>query len=398
MNFTPSSSDTTSPDTPSSGVPVHTVPAPVTVTATAAPAHTPTALPPVPSSAPASDTEDSDDDSVMLAVTSAPSGRATAIAVNDRSAPQLTAGIHTLEAVTDYIRLCRNFFVNKQVAPKEQVRRIAHQIADPMFANWVNANATTVYAMTFDSFSTEIYNRLLGRRWAAKQANAVRRLRQGTGTFDAFKNAVLSGNALLISSSHALSEDALQATLRAGLCAALRVEVDHAELDPAMSFDDWLDELERLDQQRLAKAETLDPLITQLVNQRLRDLGLSTSTAHKSSRGLSRSAKPTPAASADAPTPMDPHPRQTPRLTDEEHDRLRHADGCFKCRRFYAGHRSNSCNIPVSDRFLGKITEAATLAAIASHATPVAPSVNAVNAIDTAGRPRWGLRWEDLCP
>ncbi|KAI0036527.1 hypothetical protein K488DRAFT_40966, partial [Vararia minispora EC-137] len=110
-------------------------------------------------------------------------GRATAIAVNDRSAPQLTAGIHTLEAVTDYVRLCRNFFVNKEVPPANQVRRVAHQIADPVFANWVNANATTVYALTFDAFSTELYNRLLGRRWAAKQADAIRRLRQGTGTF-----------------------------------------------------------------------------------------------------------------------------------------------------------------------------------------------------------------------
>ncbi|KAI0026629.1 hypothetical protein K488DRAFT_92199 [Vararia minispora EC-137] len=278
----------TTPDTLPSGVPAHAVPAltaptPVTVTATAAPAHTPTTLPPVFSSAPASDTEDSDDDLVMLAVTSAPSGRATAIAVNDRSAPQLTAGIHTLETVTDYIHLCRNFFVNKQVAPEDRVRRVAHQIADPMFANWVNANADTVYSMTFNSFSAEIYNRLLGRRWAAKQADTVRRLQQGAGTFDAFKNAVLSSNALLISSPYTLSEDELKAALRTGLCAALRVEVNHAELDPAMGFDNWLDELERLDQQRLAKAETLDPLITQLVNQRLRDLGLSANAAHKSS-------------------------------------------------------------------------------------------------------------------
>ncbi|KAI0026717.1 hypothetical protein K488DRAFT_92007 [Vararia minispora EC-137] len=210
--------------------------------------------------------------------------------------------------------------------------------------------------MTFDAFSAEIYTCLLGRRWAAKQADTVRRLRQGTGTFDAFKNTVLSGNVLLISSPYALSKDALKAALCMGLCAALRVEVDHAKLDPAMSFDDWLDELKRLDQQQLAKVETLDLLITQLVNQRLRDLGLNTNAAHKSSRIPPRPVKPTSAAPVSAPAAGDPHPRPMPWLTDEECDHLWRTDGCFKCRHFYARNQSTSCSTPVSDRFSGKIT------------------------------------------
>jgi hypothetical protein len=73
-----------------------------------------------------------------------------------------------------------------------------------------------------------------------------------------------------------------------------------------------------------------------------------------------------------------------PRLTPEERKLLQDHEGCFKCRKFYAGHRSSDCTVVLSGVGYKMLTAADAARALKAHQKSMGTTSNVNMVSDTA--------------
>jgi hypothetical protein len=128
-------------------------------------------------------------------------------------------------------------------------------------------------------------------------------------------------------SSHFTDEE-LRLRLLANLDERLRTLAYEKGANRIEGLLPWIQKIRNIDSKRRADRK----LIRAFVKEHMRAIEKPFNPSRRSSSGHSA-------------TSANPYP---PRLTDEERRLLRAHNGCFKCRTFYAEHRSDTCTITLS--------------------------------------------------
>ena len=279
---------------------------------------------------------------------------------------------------------------SSDVEEESAVRYVARGITGRVFRDWFALNRTTYEAMSLSQFMDHVREYFLPSTWQRDLRKIVFGAEQGTRTFHEWALEARRANAVLPAAqrlSHDILRELLQARLEPKLAKALqrhpvtlprdRTVPDDAEvvdeetgkhsilhrtktIDHSLQrFTEWLAHLKVLDEQLREDEADLAATIEAKVRARVKTASTASRTA----------APPTTSRSPDL----------APRLTDAEMALLRQHRGCFRCRRFYAGHGSKTCrNGQVRARDHKTLTEEMALEAKAQmekrKATTASPS------------------------
>jgi hypothetical protein len=154
-----------------------------------------------------------------------------------------------------------------------------------------------------------------------------------------FAQDVRALNIVLRGTPSHMDDSMLRNQLEAGLEPSLQAECSREGLCAITTLKDWIERVKKVDE-RLASDR-----------KRYRDIFIEESNIRASKRpalGNSRIPNaPTSNSTSSAASSSGTKPFvRLPKLTDAEKDLLRAHSGCFKCRRFNAGHGSNSADCP----------------------------------------------------
>jgi len=254
--------------------------------------------------------------------------------------PLLSPGEISPETLATWEDAAHGWIAHKKVPEEDQVSLASYGFQDPRIRAWLRTHIATHHSLSFTEFMTTFRASWLPRNWESRLSNALLNSRQGLGSFWDWQVDLHHKNALLTDTKSHLDEDALRRKLKSGVTPQLAAALSRREqqLD-LLAFNDWIEYVRDLDDRRLDHAAR----VTQEASQ-LRQ------------RSDTRSSAPARAAYSRPPLPMSVTTpatapgsvtsamrRSTPKLTDMERKLLSDHEGCFKCRQFYAGHRSAAC-------------------------------------------------------
>jgi hypothetical protein len=263
--------------------------------------------------------------------------------------PTLTEGTVTPEILHRWERACLNYFRHKKIKKDNQVEDVLFEIKDLRLSRWIEANESSLQQKSFADFMADLREEALDTNWARKLRTEILRTLQDDRTFFDWVCEIESKNAILFSVPSArISNQQLCDHLEAHMNIALAQRCDKSSITSITDYREWT---------RAVKQE--DKLLRQdLENARSISLnvvlatGKSRNASSYSTSATSRNAVTSPSTSSIAtvpssvsivPTPGVSSTPAMPKLSDEEKKILADHDGCFKCRRPYAGHRTRDC-------------------------------------------------------
>ncbi|KIK36858.1 hypothetical protein CY34DRAFT_93677, partial [Suillus luteus UH-Slu-Lm8-n1] len=250
--------------------------------------------------------------------------------------PFLTVGEVTPEALRSWEMGCTQFFMHKDVAENEMVKKVAWGMQDPRIQDWYLVNRKEIDELTFDEYMAEVRRVWLPTGWADTVRRKMLASTQGQRSFMEWAIDVQSQNTILRGTPSHLADANILYHLEAHLNADLAADYQ-AENIVEDDLKTWLDKVRVLDEKRLCYlVRQKDAVDSTLRAERSR------SSADKKTNTTTRvGAKGSTTQSKD--TTSKPFTR-LPTLTDTERQLLRDNDGCFKCREPFAGHTSSACS------------------------------------------------------
>jgi hypothetical protein len=81
------------------------------------------------------------------------------------TAPILSPGSLTIPVLRTFETACRRYFVNKEIAPEDQVGKILYNFEAATVQSWVLAEEDHLATLTFKVFMTEFKLKFLARSW-----------------------------------------------------------------------------------------------------------------------------------------------------------------------------------------------------------------------------------------
>ncbi|KAJ7367148.1 hypothetical protein DFH08DRAFT_679484, partial [Mycena albidolilacea] len=266
--------------------------------------------------------------------------------------PVLTKGDITPLVIRNFENAALNWFALKAVAPGSQVSNILGSFRDPRYVAWLRPNAerSRVMKLSFNGFMSELRQKYLPVDWQAVTRNEILSSRmKDTQSFDEFYTEVIGLGSLLEGTDAELSTTRIRHTLKAGMCADLEVEYREELTIKAIAVDEmdkWSKEVRRIDEKRMRNLATQRRIAAEIHKAEKRKAG--TDGERNSKKPFGSSSKPNTSLAAasgpSTPSAASSTPKGCPKLTDSERALLSEHEGRYKCRRFYAGHRSNNCS------------------------------------------------------
>jgi hypothetical protein len=242
--------------------------------------------------------------------------------------PTLTEGTITPEILHCWERAAINYFRHRKIQPDEQVEEILFEIKDLRLARWIEANESTLKPMPSATFMAELRTEALEPTWTRTLRTQILHIRQGDHAFFNWVCEVESKNAILTSTSSAqISDQQLHDHFETQMDDALAVRCQNTAIISTTDYRSWINAVKQEDK---------------LLRQELQN-------AHSVSLNiLATNNRSTPSSFTRAPLHPSTAPNTSstanfPKLTEEEKSILNDHNGCFKCRRPYAGHRTREC-------------------------------------------------------
>ncbi|GLB33350.1 hypothetical protein LshimejAT787_0102340 [Lyophyllum shimeji] len=283
-----------------------------------------------------------------------------------KECPTLTAGRLDPLVLQSWSLACKRYQKHAAKTDAEIVSFVADAMLEPRLISWYQAGQARIDKLTLDAYLAELAQLVLEKNWAHKIRDSIISSRQHNCPFMDWKIEVENLNAILKTSSptHALTNEGLKVQLEANLNKELKASLLN---DPVLSttLATWsIEAKERDDCIRAEDARTL----------RLIEANAAARASKRTERRdlLSRLSDPprtsrTPTSEAGS-TPR----RNLPKLLDTEKALLNTHDGCTRCRKFYAGHRSPNCPMTAANTWPDAasyvtLTEAAALARCRRH-------------------------------
>ncbi|RDX39931.1 hypothetical protein OH76DRAFT_1424009 [Lentinus brumalis] len=247
--------------------------------------------------------------------------------------PILSAGILTPEAVSAWDAAAQQYFLHsKSVAVADRTSFVAAGFQDPLVLSWWTTNQATLSTLVWTDFLAELRTEFLDDNWdrTIRSQMLAMRMKPG-GNFASFVRDFETKNTLLTGTALHFTPSSLRDELTARLSEQLQA---HAYTDTVLaitSYSKWKKAMAQEDRLWTTKR---DAEVVEL------------STLHARLAKLSVGVKPAPTGprpSSAAATPTGELRTPIPTLTDSERALLKEHKGCYKCRRFYAGHMRSDC-------------------------------------------------------
>ncbi|RDX54400.1 hypothetical protein OH76DRAFT_1340363 [Lentinus brumalis] len=249
------------------------------------------------------------------------------ITPNPKAAPTFGEGTITPAVLSAWENGCFMHFRDREVADDKQVMKAAAQIHNEVLSDWYHSDYARFDAMSWDDFAAAVRTRFLPKGWALSIYSDLFAAKQlPTDTFNDFVLSVERFNARLRNTQYRQSEANLRGLLIANMNEDLRAMASDPTLMALADYIQWKTAVANLDAQCLRNVEMINNLLAARSNN-------SSRTSNTASRSNKSSSQPTSSASSTA----------LPKLTPSEKALLNDHQGCYKCRRFYAGHLAGGC-------------------------------------------------------
>lgn len=288
-------------------------------------------------------------------------GVATVVSSGPNKVPLLTAGEISIEVYLQWLDACDDYFVIKEVKDDKMVIHAATGFQSLLVRDWYRTDSARLRALPWSDFAKEFKAHWLSSDWDLKAKNELARKRQRDD--DSFKDWIVrmeTLNAILKDTPAHKKEAELRNHIESLMCDRLSTLAIAAGVSSQASYRDWREKLVLLDNERLANAAEITR-VTSRARQAVSRPTQSTSSSTTSTSTFARNTN----REKDHPPP----------LTDSERNLLYKYFGCFKCRRFFAGHRGKECrNPPPKGEGYRELTEDDGLKAKVEHDKRKAPS------------------------
>ena len=263
---------------------------------------------------------------------------ATVIQQSNSHAPILSVGRITIPVIRVFENACHRFFQHKSIEDADRVKAILYNFEASNIQSWVSANRVRLLTLDFPAFLLEFKKKFLPRTWQDSLVSTQIAL-QGNSSFLTWSESIREANTELsiAGSDYHIPDNKLRQHFTPRLSPNLKAAYDanntHGDLDKITDLDLWIERVNLLD--------------CELDNKRKEWLKL----AMKSNTPASGNKNPvgtTPSVNSHSNSPAASSATLIasafiPKLTTEERDLLKAHEGCFRCRKFYAGHFSRDC-------------------------------------------------------
>ncbi|KAF4583732.1 hypothetical protein EYR40_002223 [Pleurotus pulmonarius] len=255
---------------------------------------------------------------------------------NPTKPPMMGEGDVDASLLWDWFNKSEIFFRHKpSISVDARVETIAWGMSGIHAVRWLSANSTNLSSMDWDTYKEHMRNLFLPSDWEHTTRMDVLRVQQGSRAFADFSLDMMARNNLLAGTDSFLNDEFLRDTLEANMDHELARECNRENANSVASFKDWLAEVKRIDERRRARLEE--------INQAFARLNVRSSNASRPTTATKTPFAPkNTAVSTPAFVPI-------PKLLSEERTLLSENGGCFKCRKFWAGHLGARCTAPPID-------------------------------------------------
>jgi hypothetical protein len=248
--------------------------------------------------------------------------------------PTLLAGDITPEVMRSFELACLGYFDNKDVEDNKQVRKILSCIQDPRIIDWIGTERDRLLTLSFAQFMAEFRARYLDKHWEELTRRELLGMSQNNDTFWNFAIRAQAKNSLLKNTASYLDDANLRHQLEAGMNERLAKKCISEKVNTIVDLREWMMEVKNLDD-----SLTEDRREWEAISRANRDAGRKANVFGEPSRRLNANSNSGNASSINT----NARTAGLPKLTEGERKLLSDNDGCFKCRSFFAGHRSNNC-------------------------------------------------------
>ncbi|KAJ2913860.1 hypothetical protein MD484_g6573, partial [Candolleomyces efflorescens] len=250
---------------------------------------------------------------------------------SSKAPPTLKAGDVTPDIARRFEYACRNYIADKGIKEEDQVRRIINScFHDNRIIHWIDGNRERLEALTFTAFMKEFRDEWLEHEWARKLDSKLRVMRQKNRTFREWYNDFYSQVLLLTGTSEEKSDEEIRRLVYSLMDEHLRSRADLERIRGLSTLKQWTNALVTEDR----------AIRTDIAHMRRRFNEGHNVANNNNNRTNTRSAPNSGTTNGTA----DNARSRPPQLTQEEKTLLDDHDGCYRCREFYVGHRSNACS------------------------------------------------------
>lgn len=246
---------------------------------------------------------------------------------------------------------CKHFFGAKSIAADSRVSRVIWNFESPTVLDWIHAKEEELLSLSFVEFMAALRTKWLVSGWEFDIASVSSSF-QGIAAFDLWCNKVREANTslakfplLYIPDSHIRSH--LRTHFNSELADSYRIaNGESLRLDKIGELEEWITTVNSLDMALLSKHTKYSRMVLAHKAQVSAHAASLSSNSFLSSK--TNASFPTPhrslASRISPAAPISNAPRRNcPALTKEERDALMDAEGCFRCRKPFAGHLSKEC-------------------------------------------------------
>ena len=243
--------------------------------------------------------------------------------------------------------------------PEKEVAKVAGGLQDGHVQTWYRLNRATIDAAGFTAFMKSVHTNWLDPGWEQEVKLLILGSSQGTKPIADWIMLVESTNALLLGHTCALSQNDLCNHIQSHIPPDTMTASTTAELHLITDYEKYKRALKVIDDACIRADELLKAAVKQMMATTL-----STNTT-LSKRSHSRSTATSSTAASAAPDSSSSRSSdRCPPLSALEHALLSEHSGCFRCRRFYAGHIGSACTNGFPDKLNYRpLTEADALTA-----------------------------------
>jgi hypothetical protein len=226
-----------------------------------------------------------------------------------------------------YENACLGFFEGKEIVPEKQVRKILASLRDDCIQEWISIDRDEILRLSFAEFMVKFKAGFLPEDWEEITRIELLTMQQGVDSFWDFGVQVQSKNALLRDTDTFLDKDQLRHRIESGMTPKVSLRCRHEKSDKIIIFKEWLADVRRINDLLRADCTELEAL----------QKGQREST--RRSNALSKPSRNANTSASSSSTFND----KLVRLTDTSRCLLFDNEGCLKCCKVFALHRSMNC-------------------------------------------------------